>query len=107
MQTFEVSSFISSPEARRQLKRGGNIKHVICHKRGRIIFLLTEDKTLVMLSSGTFLLEPVEIPGDLWRRRLNRIRMLILKRRITTYEELLEIARPGVIMTYVRLDWYI
>ena len=105
--TRTVSSLLKGGDLRLAAKQKSDIQNVICHKQSRICFVLTETKTIVVLNSGTFILEPLEVPGDLWRRRLNKIRGLILTRKIKTYDDLISVCRPGIRMTFVRLDWYV
>lgn len=70
-------------------------------------FVLTETKTIVVISSGAFLMEPLVVRGDLWRRRLMKIRALIIKRKVKDYSTLISLCGPGITMTYVKLEWYV
>lgn len=105
MQT--ITNILESTDARKNLKQTRNIKHVICHRGSNIAFVLTDDKTIVITSSGAFLMEPMVVRGDLWRRRLMKIRRLILERKISDYDSLIGFCRPGITMIWVKLEWYV
>ena len=104
---FPAKKVIESTELRTSLKSNKNIRHIICHRNANLGFALTENKTIVLTSSGAFLLEPLVVSGDLWRRRLMKIRRLILARKVRNYNELIELCRPGIVMTFVKLEWYV
>lgn len=102
-----VSMLIGSNETRRHLKQTKNIKHIICHRNSNIAFVLTDNKTIVVTTSGAFLMEPLVVRGDLWRRRLMKIRLLILERKVKDYSTLIGLCGPGITMTLVKLEWYV
>lgn len=102
-----VSDFKIGSEYRRSLKRRGNVKRIVFHEKNRICFLIMEDKTIVRYNVQTFLLEPIEVPGNLWARRLNRIQKDIIKRKITNMPDLIKECNGAVNVVPVKLEWYI
>jgi len=75
-------------EFRKAIKRTGKINNVIYHNNSRLCFLVNDEKVIVLTALQAFILEPVEVPGDLWRRRLMKVREHILKRKIQCLEDL-------------------
>jgi hypothetical protein len=104
--TEQVASFFRGNEYRKYIKNRGKVKSIICHPRQRICFLLTTDKTIVKTQVQAFALQAVEVPGNLWERRLHRVRGLIQERKIKSYNELIEECGKGVILVPISLGWY-
>lgn len=102
-----LDDFSIGSQLRRDIKRQGNVKHIIHHKDNKIVFILTEKKTLVRLNVQTFSLEAIEVPGDLWARRLKRIRNDILARKIDCIDTLVHECKGSVNMIPAKLDWYV
>ena len=92
---------------RREIKRRGKVRRIVCHKDNRICFLITKDKTIVRYNVQTFLLEPIEVPGNLWARRLNKIQGDILKRKITCMNDLVGECHGAVNIIPVKIDWFV
>lgn len=105
--TEKVTSFFKGNEYRNFIKKRGRVKSVICHPRQRICFLLTDDRTIVKTQIQALMLEAVEVPGNLWERRVHKIRRLIQERKITSYDDLLKACGRGVKLIPIELGWYV
>lgn len=110
--TEKVTSFFKGSELRKYIKSRGKVRQIICHPRrdrgkDSVCFLLTENKIIFKTQSQAFVLEAVEIPGNLWERRLHKIRRLIQERKIKSRDDLLHECGRGVRLVAVGLGWYV
>lgn len=102
-----ASDLVKGSKLRRNIKSRGKIKHIICCKGSSLCFLITDDKVIMQTSLQSFRLDPLEVPGDLWRRRLRKIRVDILARRITNRDQLLVACGSGIVMVPTRLYYHV
>src|SRR5690606_13766025 len=93
----------------RSLCSGGAVRQVIRYRKRRLSFILTDDHVLLSLPpSQTFLLEPEYSPGsNLWVQRLEKVRQLIIDRKIRDLENLFIQAGPHIKLVPVKKDWYV
>ena len=96
LHNINIEEFQRGAEYRKTIKRRGNVKNIIYHPSGRICFLVTDRDLIVRTGWQTFLLRPIEVPGNLWQRRLNKIQELVLLRRIRNIDSLFAECGEGI-----------
>lgn len=96
-------------EQRKELKRGGKVTNIICHSDTGICFLVTPETVLVHTGLQTLMVQAIVMPGDLWQRRVMKIRERVLRRRVKCINDLCSMMNDtegGVRLINARLDWY-
>lgn len=91
---------------RSEIKRSGKVKHIINHKQSNICFLLTDTETIFTTGFQTFILRPEEVPGNLWERRLWKVREDILSRKIKDINQLYTACHKGIKTYQIDIRWY-
>lgn len=102
-----ASALFQGSDLRRAIKREKNVDNIICHPKNNICFILTEKKLMVKINMQAFVLQPVEVPGNLWERRFKKIRTMILSREVNSFERLIKECDRGVELIPISLQWYV
>lgn len=92
---------------RNHVERSPKVSHIVTHPKHKMVFILTEKKTIAIHRSNTFAINPREVRGNLWERRYYKIRSKIIERKICTIYDLLGECRNGMDIVPAKLEWYV
>lgn len=104
---IKASDLFPGGSLRGHIRRSTQVKQLVVHKQNSIGFIITDAKILVVYRSNVRRLEPLECPGNLWERKLNRIKRSIQQRQITNIYDLIAACGQEIEMKYAKLDWYL
>jgi len=104
---IHVEMLFKGKDLRREINNQGNIDKTICHPKNRICFFINGDKIIVHHNVQTFILMTIGGRGDLWQRRLNKIRHDVLDRKICNFEDLVSACGQGIIIKPTMLVRYV
>lgn len=92
--TIGLPDILYSRDVRAAMMRCGRVEHIVCHQQNKVCFVLTSTKTIVMCSTGTFI---VKYDHRNYRMQLERLREMIRQRVIRSMADLIDFCkfRPG------------